>query len=189
MSQETIFKTVYQYNREPVSKTDMGKLLEIAKDYSRVKNEVYYRYSGINGLAKIYPGYTVQNEMTKSGLREQLGMPSVYFYMAIFDALGDVKSMWTHTKTRVEKNIRENQNLTAQDRHYLRFVMKQSQCFEAILTGKEMNLAQEWRGAYEKVSVDVNIHQMDQYLRRQVRRHLKKPHTDVAEGFSVSPKG
>lgn len=189
MSEETIFKTVYQYNRETVPKADMEKLLEIAKDYNRIKNEVYQRYSGINGLAKIYPGYTVQNEMTRSGLREGLGMPSVYFYMAIFDALGDVKSMWAHTKNRVETNIRENQNLTSEDRHYLRFVMKQSQCFEAILTGKEMNLAQEWQGTYEKVSANVNVHQMDQYLRRQVRRHLKKPHTEAAEGFTVSPKG
>ncbi|MBD5521773.1 MAG: hypothetical protein HDR03_11265 [Lachnospiraceae bacterium] len=46
----------------------MRKLQEIADDYSRVKNYVYQRYGGINSLSKIYPGYTVQNEMTRSGL-------------------------------------------------------------------------------------------------------------------------
>lgn len=189
MSQETIFKTVYQYNKEPVSKADMDRLLEIARDYCSVKNEVYRRYSGINGLAKIYPGYTVQNEMTRSGLRERLGMPSVYFYLAIFDALADIKSQWAHTKNKVEKNIRGNPNLTADDRHYLRFVMKQSQCFEAILTGKETELAQEWKGTYDKVCTGVDVFRCGQYLRRQVRRHLKQPHTDVEEGFTVSPKG
>ncbi len=189
MPQETIFKTAYQYSKEPVAKADMERLLEIAKDYRSVKNHVYSRYSGISSLAKIYPGYTVQNEMTRSGLREQLGMPSVYFYMAIFDALGDIKSLWAHTKAKVEKNIRLNENLTAQDRHYLRFVMKQSQCFEAILTGGQISLPREWNEAYEKARSGVDEHRLNQYLRRQVRRHLKQPHTEAAQGFTVSPKG
>lgn len=189
MPQETIFKTVYQYNKEPIRKADMEKLMEIAGDYSYVKNYVYRRYSGINGLSKIYPGYTVQNEMTHSGLREQLGLPSVYFYLAIFDALGDIKSRWAHTKTKVEKNIRSNQNLTPEDRHYLRFVMKQSKCFETILAGSEIALTEEWKKTYEDVRAKVDAHRLDQYLRRQVRRQLKVPHTDVAAGFTVSPKG
>lgn len=189
MSQERIFKTVYQYNKKPVSKADMEKLLEIARDYNSVKNEVYHRYSGINGLGKIYPGYTVQNEMTRSGLREQLGTPAVYFYLAIFDALGDIKSQWAYMKNKVEKNIRDNPNLTPEDRHYLRFVMKQSQCFEAILAGRKVILTREWEETYERVSTGVNTRQMNQYLCRQVRRHLKKPHTDAAKGFTISPKG
>ena len=64
----------------------MQQLLEIAEDYKKVKNYVYGRYGGIGSLFKIYPGYTVQNEMTKSGLRAELDMPSVYFYLAMFDA-------------------------------------------------------------------------------------------------------
>lgn len=189
MPQETIFKTAYQYSKEPVAKADMERLLEIAEDYRQVKNQVYSRYSGINSLEKIYPGYTVQNEMTRSGLREQLGMPSVYFYMAIFEALADIKSLWAHTKARVEKNIRFNPNLTPEDRHYLRFVMKQSQCFEAILTGGQISLSREWKESYEKVRDGVEEHRLNQYLRRQVRRHLRQPHTDAAFGFTVSQKG
>ncbi len=101
MSSRTICKTVHQYNKNPVSKEDMEKLQEIAEDYRKVKNYVYSRYGGIGSLLKLYPGYTVQNEMTESELRSELGMPSVYFYLAVFDALGDIKSQWTRTKTRV----------------------------------------------------------------------------------------
>ena len=133
MAQETIYKTVYQYNKEPISVRDMARLQEIAEDCRKVRNFVYDRYGGIGGLPKIYPGYTVQNEMTKSGLRERLGLPSVFFYLSIFDALGDIKSQWTRIKSRIEKNIQVNAELTAEDRHYLRFVMKQSRCFEAVL--------------------------------------------------------
>lgn len=130
MPPETIYKTVCQYNKLPVSDRDMAGLQEIAEDCRRVRNYVYERYGGIGGLAKIYPGYTVQNEMTRSGLREKLGLPSVYFYLAVFDALGDIKSQWSRTKKRVEKNIQANENLAPEDRHYLRFVMKQSRGFD-----------------------------------------------------------
>ena len=63
---DTIYKTIYQYNQVPVSTIDMKRMLEIARDCREVKNYVYNRYSGIQSLQKIYPGYTAQNEMTKS---------------------------------------------------------------------------------------------------------------------------
>lgn len=186
---DTIFKTVYQHNQVPISAADMERLQEIARDCREVKNYVYDRYSGIRSLPKIYPGYTVQNEMTKSGLRERLGLPSVYFYLSIFDALGDIKSQWTDVKSHVEKNIRGNSDFTPQDRHYLRFVMKQSQCFEGILLGERPALAQNWEERFQAVCSKVDAHRLDQYLRRQVRRHLNRPRTDAAEGFPASPKG
>lgn len=188
MPQSTICKTVRQYNSMPVSEADMKKLQEIAGDYSTVKNYVYQRYGGIRSLPKIYPGYTVQNEMTASGLRAQLGLPSVYFYLAVFDALGDIRNQWTQTKNRIEKCIRENANLTQEDRHYLRFVMKQSRCFEAILLGEEMQLSEEWEKPFHEVRTGVEEKRLNQYLCRQVRRHLNKLHTDTADGFAISGK-
>lgn len=188
MPQGTICKTVHQYNKEPVPEEDMKKLMEIAKDYGEVKNYVYQRYGSIKSLPKIYPGYTVQNEMTASGLRARLNLPSVYFYLAIFSALGDIKNQWAQVKNRTEKCIRENQNLTPEDRHYLRFVMKQSRCFENILLEQEMDLAGEWKNSFEKVRTGVDEKRLNQYLRRQVRRHLKKMHSDTDDGFTVSGK-
>lgn len=184
-----IYKTIYQYNQVPIPDADMERLMEIARDCREVRNYVYDRYSGIRSLPKIYPGYTVQNEMTKCGLREQLGLPSVYFYLSIFSALGDIKSQWTHTKNHVEKNIRGNLNLSLEDRHYLRFIMRQSQCFEAVLLEKEPKLPEGWEEGYRAVCVGVERDRLNQYLRRQVRRHLRKPCTEAADGFPASPKG
>ena len=108
MPPDKICKTVHQYNKKPIPKEDMRKLLDIAEDYRKVKNYVYARFGGIGSLGKLYPGYTVQNEMTESGFRENLGLPSVYFYLAIFDALGDIKCQWTKTKTRLRQLINKN---------------------------------------------------------------------------------
>ncbi|MCI8461870.1 MAG: transposase [Lachnospiraceae bacterium] len=185
-----LYKTVNQYNKVPVSEADMKRLEELAHDYRFIKNYVYQRYGGIQSLPKLYPGYTIQNEMTASGLRKQLGLPSVYFYCAVFDALGDIKGQWSQTKARVEKNIRENENLTPEDRHYLRFVMKQSQCLEAVLLEKEPMLSMNWQQTYEEVRAQVRDEsRLRRYLCRQVRRHLKKLYTEAAEGFSVTQKG
>ena len=189
MPQETIYRTICQYSRLPIEAEDVKRLLDIAEDCRKVRNCVYERYGGVGGLAKIYPGYTAQNEMTKSGLREKLGLPSVYFYSAVFDALGDIKSQWTRTRKKIETNIRANENLTPEDRHYLRFVLKQSKCFEAVLNDREPSLTEGWEARYRDVCETVDKRRLDQYLRRQVRRHLVRPHTDRADGFSVSPKG
>lgn len=188
MPSSTIYKTVRQYNSERIPEADMSRLQEIAKDYRAVRNYVYQRYGGIKSLPKIYPGYTVQNEMTASGLRAKLGLPSVYFYLAVFDALGDIKKQWTQTKGKIEQCIRENENLTSEDRHYLRFVMKQSDCFEAILLGQEIQLAKAWEKSFLEVQTGVEEKRLNQYLCRQVRRHLKKLHTETDNIFSVSER-
>ena len=187
--QETIIKTVHQYSKGLIAASDMEKLEEIARDYCYVKNQVYQRYGGIYGLPKIYPGYTVQNEMTRSGLRKRLGLPAAYFYCAIFDALGDVKSQWSYARGRVEKNILNHPKLSSEERHYLRFIMKQSQCFEAVMCRKAPQIEGNWQEKYESLRAEVDGHKMEQYLRRQMRKHLQKIHTDTLDGFSVTVKG
>ena len=208
MAPDKICKTVHQYNKEPISNEDMQKLLEIAEDYRKVKNYVYVRFGGIGSLSKLYPGYTVQNEMTASGYRERLNMPSVYFYLAVFDALADIKSQWTRTKSKISKLVSRNEGFSEEEKHYLRFVLKISNAFEAVLNQKV--LVQKMAGQkqcdpespgpeaaelpkavwkqYEKVAAQVDVDKMDSYLRRQVRKYHVKLHTDTADVFSITER-
>ena len=174
----------------------MQKLLEIAGDYKKVKNYVYARFGGIASLSKLYPGYTVQNEMTGSGFREKLGMPSIYFYLAIFDALGDIKCQWTRTKTKILKLMNQNQGFSEEDKHYLRFLLKVNNAFEAVLnrkilcseSKKEEELPKAVRKQYEKVAKAVDADRLNKYLCRQVRKHHVKLHTDRADGFTMAER-
>ncbi len=186
---EIICRTIHQYNKEPISDEDMRKLQEIAEDYRRVKNYVYARYSGIGSLSKLYPGYTVQNEMTKSGFREELSLPSVYFYRAVFDALGDIKSHWTHTKKKLLYLIGRNDNLTAEEKHYLRFLLKSPNAFEAVLNQKAIQLPQEIQLKHEKLAAEVDVERLHKYLCRQVRKYrVKNTCTDRSDGFFTTEK-
>lgn len=188
MPQDKVLKTVHQYNKGPISQEDMEKLKEIAEDCRTVRNYVYTRYGGIGSLSKLYPGYTVQNEMTASGLRAQLGLPSVYFYLAMFDALGDIKTQWSRTKAKVLELVNKNENLSADEKHYLRFLLKVSNAFEAVLNQKPMILRRDIQESYDRLAAKTDTEKLHRYLCRQVRKYHMKQHTDTAEGFSLSEK-
>ena len=88
MPSDKICKTVHQYDKSPISGENMRKLQEIAEDCKAVKNHVQERFGEISALPKLYPGYIVQNEMTKTGLRERLKLPSVYVYLGCLTRWG-----------------------------------------------------------------------------------------------------
>ena len=183
-----VCKTVHQYSKGEISGEDMAKLQEIAEDYRAVKNYVYSRYSGVGSLGKLYPGYTVQNEMTESGLRGTLKMPSVYFYLAVFDALGDIKSQWTRTKNKVLELLGKNEGFSAEEKHYLRFLMKVSNAFSSVLRREPIALPREMEGKYRELAGQVDEEKLQNYLCRQVRKYHKKPYAAQGLGFSLSAK-
>ena len=187
-TKERLIKITHQYNKKPIAQEDMDKLLEIAKDYRQVKNHVYSRYGGINGLSKLYPGYTIQNEMTKSGIREQLGLPSVYFYLAIFDALGDIKTLWSKTKNEISKNITRHESFTDDEKHYLRLILKSGNCLDDVLHYRKPKPDKAVMADYQRLTEQTDTHRLQQYLRRQVRKHLKTMHTDKADIFSIGER-
>lgn len=184
----TVCKTVHQYNKTPLSDEEMKKLQEIAQDYRKVKDYVYERYGGISSLAKIYPGYTVQNEMIKTNLRSELQLPFVYFNLAVFEALGDIRSQWSKTKTAVQKKISHNENLSEDEKHYLRYILKINNAFDAILNYKLVNMDEEFQKKYRLLSHNVDVKKLNNYLRRQVRLLHIKRHTINADGFSLTER-
>jgi putative transposase len=188
MPSDKICKTVHQYSKDLISGEDMQKLLDIAQDYRKVKNYVYVRFGGIGNLSKIYPGYTVQNEMTGSGYREKLGMPAVYFYLAVFDALSDIKSQWSRTKTKIVKLVNKNESFTEEEKHYLRFILKVSNAFEAVLNQRPIELAAKIKRQYQELSEQVDVEKMHRYLCRQVRKYHVRLHTDAADIFSITER-
>lgn len=187
-SPETVCKTVCQYNKNSIKSEDMEKLMEIAEDYRKVKNYVYERYGGKGGLPKLYPGYTIQNEMTASGLRAELGMPSVYFYLAVFDALGNIKSQWTATKAEILRLIALNEGFTEEEKHYLRFLLKSPNAFEAVLNQKPVQLPEEMQLKLNNLARQADTEKLHRYLCRQVRKHHVKLHSEQASGFSIAER-
>ncbi len=184
----TVCKTIHQYNKEPIDGGDMKKLLEIADDYGKVKEYVYARFGGAGSLFKIYPGYTVQNEMIGTGLRDELGLPFVYFNLAVFDALGDIKSQWTRTKSAVAQRVNSNSEFSEEERHYLRYLLKVNNAFEQTLNYKPVNLRADLQKKYQQAAEGVDVKKLNNYLRRQVRIVHVKLHVGRRDGFSLTER-
>ena len=188
MPQNTVCKIVRQYNKTPVAHEDMRKLQEIASDYAKVKNYVYQRYGGIYSLPKIYPGYTVQNEMTKSRLREEMGMPAVYFYLAVFDALRDIKIQWSQTKKTILKQIHANEGMSDKEKHFLRYILKVNNAFESVLIRSPLKLPKDLKQQYDLLASQVDAGRLENYLRRQVRKYPLKLHTNTEDRFLAAER-
>lgn len=185
MKEKSLCKTVHQYNKQPVSKEDMDKLLEIARDYQTIKNYVFQRYGGIKSLDKIYPGYTVQKELANTPLRKQLGLPTVYFNVAILDAVKNIKNQWERTKKQVLKRVNHHPDFTDDEKHYLRFLLKVSNAFAMVLNDKVIVLDVSLQEKYKSLSRGIDTKRLHSYLKRQVRKYHVTPMAKTADGFSL----
>ncbi|MBR1737416.1 MAG: hypothetical protein IJ736_10445, partial [Firmicutes bacterium] len=181
-NQKAITKTVLQYSKE-LSPEIITELISIAVDYNKVKNYVYGRYSGINSLEKLTPGYTALNEMRYCGLRQQLNLPVVYFELAIFDALRDIKAMWGNLKNNIADLVRKNENLQQDDRVYMLTVLRYSSAFNAILAGNKYEMPKNADG------LQINTKKLNNLLCRYVRRHKPILKSGNSNTFTVSPAG
>lgn len=166
MDEQKIYKTVKQYSK-PLPPETMAALREIAEDCAAVKAYVYSRYSGIRGMGKVYQAYTVQNELAETGLREQLGIPTVYFGLAMFSALTDIKSAWSNLRRRLVPLVRKNENLNDEERHYIYMVLKSDRLYEKVLNREPFDPPKQFAGK-------LDFKRLHNLICRLTRRHKTK---------------
>lgn len=68
--------------------------------------------------------------------------------------------------------------LTEQEKHFVRYLLKVSNAFEAVLNHMPMKLPQTFEQQYQMFSEGVNIKKVENYLRRQVRKRQVKLHRE-----------
>lgn len=178
----TITKTVWQYSKTLPDEM-MQELRSIASDYCRVKNEVYRRYSGIKNMNNLTPAFNVMTQMRHCGLREQLGLPATYYEVAVRDAVTDIKITWGVVKNKIRTAVTANENLTADERMYIRTVLRIDSTYAAILNRQPYEIPDKCRG------LELDYHRLNNLLCRYTRKYLSKPHTDYKDYFSLHNDG
>ncbi len=181
-SGETLIKTITQHTKELDGET-LSFLYGIARDYAKVKNAVYQRYSGIRHVGSLTPVYDILNEMRRCGLREQLNLPAVYYELAVADAVTDIKTNWAVLKKKMNGLVTANENLSADEKMYIRTVLKINSTFSAVLNREPYELPEKVKG----LALDTD--RLDSRIRRMVRKYLTKPKTEYTQLFRVSPNG
>lgn len=180
--ENTITKITWQYT-EILPEETMEFLRGIAADYGKVKRAVFERYSGIRSLKKLASVFNIMNEMRGCGLREQLNLPSAYYEVAVKEAAENIKGVWSALKNKLRKLITANENLSDNDRLYLRFILKDDSIYAAILNGWDYTLPENIR------NLNVETNRLNNLLRRLTRKHLEKPVAAQIAAFSVPPVG
>lgn len=126
--------------------------------------------------------------MANSGLRETLGLPSVYFNLAVFEAVADIKSQWSKIKSKILKNLNRKERFTEEEKHYLRFLLKVNNCFIAVLTQTEWKIPTQIQQQWERLQAEVDTSYLHRYVCRQVRKYHVKLCTEQTMVFSLTER-
>ncbi len=180
--EHTLTKIAWQYT-EILPEETMEFLRGIAVDYGKVKRATFERYSGVRSLRKLESVFHIMSEMRGCGLREQLNLPSAYYEVAVKEAAENIKGVWSALKNKLRRLITANENLSDDDKLYLRFVLKDSALYAAVLNGEACSLPENIQ------KLDVDTKRLNNLLRRLTRKHHEKPAVERTSAFSVPPGG
>ena len=149
------------------------EILLIGTIQRNIKNYVWSRYSGIGSLLK-QSGWTIRDELIQEDLLSKK-ITKTFSRTAIEKSASTIKSNWTRTKKSVKKAIAQNENLTKDDKHYLYLCLKHTPTLYNILNYKKIDYTTD----YLK-DLKVDVHRLNNLLRRYIRRYKTKAHTNKA---------
>ena len=147
------------------------ELLLIGTIQRNIKNYVWSRYSGIGSLLK-QSGWTIRDELIQKDLLSEK-ITKTFSRTAIEQSAATIKTNWIITKKKVKKAIKQNENLTEDDKSYLYLCLKHTPTLYGILNYKKV----DYQTDYLK-DLKVNVHRLNNLLRRYVRRYKTKSHTN-----------
>ena len=147
------------------------EILLIGTIQRKIKNYVWSRYSGIGSLLK-QSGWTIRDELIQKDLLSKK-ITKTLSRVAIEKSASTIKTNWTTTKKKVKNAIKQNENLTEDDKRYLFLCLKHTPTLYNILNYKKVNYTTD----YLK-DLKIDVHRLNNLLRRYIRRYKTKSHTN-----------
>lgn len=146
------------------------EILLIGTIQRNIKNYVWSRYSGIGSLLK-QSGWTIRDELIQQNLLSNK-IPKTFSRVAVEKSASIIKTNWIITRKKVKRAIAQNENLTEDDKRYLYLCLKYTPTLYNILNYKKV----DYQTDYLK-DLSVNIHRLNNLLRRYIRRYKTKSYT------------
>lgn len=182
MANNRVPKTVKLYS-EPLTNELIDELDDVFYFHMMCRNYFYSRYSGIsyyNGLSF----RDIRNDLVKNekALMQSFHLSQRAVNMELSEVIGNIKSMWSNLKDDVKARIRDNDNLSDEDRHYLFYLLKSKAVCHAMLNH------QEWTApaGLAKIKPTKTTEQLHHLLCRYIR--LEKPqisHSTQLNGYQL----
>ena len=156
-----------------------AEILLIGRIQRNIKNYAWSRYSGIGSLLK-QDGWTIRDELIQKDLLSKK-ITKTLSRVAIEKSASTIKSNWTTTKKKIKRAIAQNENLTKDDKHYLYLCLKHTPTLYNILNYKKVN----YQTDYLK-DLKIDVHRLNNLLRRYVRRYKTQSYTNKANVILTS---
>ena len=156
-----------------------AEILLIGTIQRNIKNYVWSRYSGIGSLLK-QSGWTIRDELIQKDLLSNK-ITKTLSRVAIEKSASTIKINWTITKKKVKKAIAQNENLTEEDKRYLFLCLKYTPTLYNILNYKKVDYQTDYLKALK-----IDVHRLNNLLRRYIRRYKTKSHTNKANVILTS---
>ena len=147
------------------------EILLIGLVQRNIKNYVWSRYSGIGSLLK-QSGWTIRDELIQKDLLSNK-ITKTLSRVAVEKSASTIKTNWTFIKKKVKKAIAQNENLTKDDKRYLYLCLKHTPTLYGILNYKKI----DYQIDYLK-DLKIDVHRLNNLLRRYIRRYKTKSHTN-----------
>lgn len=147
------------------------EILLIGTIQKNIKNYVWSRYSGIGSLLK-QSGWTIRDELIQQNLLSKR-ITKTFSRAAVEKSASIIKTNWIITRKKVKRAIAQNENLTKDDKHYLYLCLKHTPTLYGILNYKKI----DYNIDYLK-DLKVDVHRLNNLLRRYIRRYKTKSHTN-----------
>ena len=155
------------------------EILLIGTIQRNIKNYVWSRYGGISSLLK-QSGWTIRDELIQKDLLSKK-IPKTLSRVAVEKSASTIKTNWSLTKKQVKKAIAQNENLTKDDKRYLYLCLKHTPTLYNILNYKKV----DYQTDYLK-DLKIDVHRLNNLLRRYIRRYKAKPYTKKANVILTS---
>lgn len=157
-------RTVKQFSF-PINNKDFEEIKWIAKRYTDVKNYVYSRYAGIYSLS-ILKNYKkeIRDVWVQTKFAEQWKLPARYWKLALDEAISNINSLWSNTKNAVKKALRNNRNVTEDEKNYIYYLLKADEILYAVLIRKDYKRPKKLSGLKIR----------EKYVHNLIRRYIRK---------------
>ena len=178
-------KTIKAYSL-PLDTKAYTQLDNLFVNYGKCRGQFFNQLCGINNLENVTNFRQLRNQIRKDDTNKKLvsqyDFLNKHWVYALFDTCSNINSMWSNTANKIRKVIQVNDTLTANERHYLYYVLRFNKLWLGILkynTKAYLELPKKYQKLYIKIIKDLTNNQLNHlhgYLRRLTRRYKAYPH-------------
>lgn len=162
----------------PLKDAQIKEIENMIYEYEIVKNYFFSRYSGIYSmtLTKDYRG--IRNKIVANNDMKNFKLQGKMWKACLNSCCGNIQSMWVNLGSKCKVVVRENSNLTDNEKAYLKYVFSALPIWETILQYKSFEETDKLK--------EFNITEdRKHYLFNLIRRYTRKYKPEVAHSTNT----